>query len=158
MKKWKRYIIPVLGASVVVLVIGIAIMFAVRNSEGYYPDFQEIFLSRPICYFWLLWFALAFYSINGIVKEYRRYKDFYATEYPLVSQNVISRSALIQITYTYSKKLLLVLLGLPFAAYIINDNGNQGLSLQGILFSLIPFFIDLIIYLYTRQLLTPKKN
>lgn len=144
MNKYRRILAPAIIAICFVCIAAIAISLKAYNTDGYLPSVGELLFGTPICFFWILWFALVYYCANGIANEYRTLVSSARKEYPLVSDSRIKKLARIELAYSYSKKMLLVFVGLPLCVQITSfDNGLSDISLSSILILLIPFFVDM---------------
>ena len=141
----KRYMIPAISAVVFDIVSIIAIVIRVYHTEGQIPPLSEVIFSSPICYFWLLWTALIFFCVNGIVNEYRIKRIDAENTYPLLSKEYIHKQTLIEFVYSYSKKLLPVFGGLPLAYFLTTDIEISDIGLTIIILLLIPFMLDIIL-------------
>lgn len=142
----KRYIAPTVSAVVFDIAGIIAIVIRVYQTEGQIPPLSEVLFSSPICYFWLLWTALIFFCVNGIVNEYRGSRMNAEKTYPLLSKEYIRRQTLLDFVYSYSKKLLPVFGGLPIAYFLTTDISLSDISLKNFGLLLIPFILDIILF------------
>lgn len=140
-----RYLIPAVSTVIFDAVSFVAFVVRVYQTEGKIPSLSEVLFSSPICYFWLLWTALIFFCVNGIVNEYRGFRINAENAYPTLSKKYIHKQTLIEFVYSYSKKLLPVFGGLPLAYFLTTNIGISDIGLMTITLLLIPFMLDLIL-------------
>lgn len=145
--KFKKVLVPALTSLSIVLICATAIFIRVYQVYGYYPSASEIFFSSPICYFWILWYALFYFAANGIIKEYHGAIDMAKIEYPLIPDNEIKKYAQMEILHRYSKRLIFLFLGLPLSiAFVFPE--DFVVSIKSILILLIPFIVNLLVYCF----------
>jgi hypothetical protein len=147
MKLLKRSLIPILAVICFDMIAIGAIMYQVYLTDGIIPTLNETILSRPICYFWILWSLLIFFCVNGIQKEYYALVIRALQDFPLLPENKIRSIARSELLYLYSKKLMVVFGGLPLVYFSSNDISWSLDSLRKVLILWMPFILDLLIYL-----------
>lgn len=145
---FSKYRIPILSVVIFDIIAIGAIMFQVYKTDGFMPPLNEILFSQPICYFWILWSALVFFCINGIQKEYNAMLIDASSRFSMKQEQQIKSIVKVDLLYSYSKKLLLLLAGLPLIYIGSLDKPIHEWSFQNIVYLLVPFVCDFILYCY----------
>ncbi len=141
----RKYWIPALCAVAFDLLGAVAIMLKIYYSDGEWVALYEIFLQTPLCYFWILWFVMIFFSANGITREYRERIRLSIEEYSLVAKEEVCKAVRLETAYAYSKHLILFFAGLPLLYLTQHYDTLTGFSIQIFILHFIPLLIDLIV-------------
>lgn len=142
----RRLWIPTVSGVAFVIIGAIAFMVQIYITDGECVPLSEILFMSPACYFWILWFFMIFFSANGFVKEYGNRINAAKSAYPSVDEYKIRILVKKEMAYSYSKTLLLCFAGLPLLYLSQHYDVQTGFSTIALFISIIPFFIDLIIF------------
>lgn len=147
-----RYWLPTLCATAFVLVSALAIILISRYPQGEWITLREVLTASPACWFWILWFVLAFISANSFTKEYRRRLRQARDEYPLVDEAYTRRLVKKEMSYRYSKMLLPVCAGWPIPYLLFHYSSETGFSPTVFAIQFLPLPVDLAVFLRLRRL------
>ena len=134
------------------LVSALAIILISRYPQGEWITLREVLTTSPACWFWILWFALAFVSADGFTKEYRSRLRQARDEYPLVDEADTRRLVKKEMSYRYSKMLLPVCAGWPIPYLLFHYSSETGFSPTVFAIQFLPLLVDLAVFLRLRRL------
>lgn len=154
----KKFIPSIVFVIITDLIIYLAFTWAIYKSDGYVAGPVEILFTVPICFFWIFWSLCFFYCAYGIQKEYRNLYHSARMMLPERTHHQLRRLSITELTYKYSKTTILMFLFLPFAVFFSKLGENIDFSFKVVVILLIPFVIDLSIYLISRKLRTTANN
>lgn len=147
----RRWLIPAVSAMAFVIIGALLFMFQIHITDNEWVPLSDILLQSPICYFWILWFGMIFFSASGFVREYENRLVMAQTAYPLVCNGEIRKFVKKDMAYSYSKKLFWVFAGLPLLYLSMHYDKQSGFSMPALLISIIPLVINLIVFAMPRH-------
>lgn len=147
----RRWLIPAVSAVAFVIIGALLFMIQIHITDNEWVPLSEILLQSPVCYFWILWFGMIFFSASGFVKEYENRLVMAQTSYPLVRNGEIRKFVKKDMAYSYSKNLFLVFAGIPLLYLSMHYDKQSGFSMPALLISTIPLVINLIVFAMLRH-------
>lgn len=148
---FRRWWFPAVSAMAFVIIGALLFMIQIHITDNEWVPLSDILLQSPICYFWILWFGMIFFSASGFVREYENRLVMAQTSYPLVRNGDIRKFVKKDMAYSYSKKLFLVFAGIPLLYLSMHYDKQSGFSMPALLISIIPLVINLIVFAMLRH-------
>lgn len=148
MNSLRRHLFPILIVICFDFIAIVAVMLQVYLTYGCIPALDEVLLSRPICFFWILWSFLIYFCVNGIQNEYKALIINATYQFHSIPKQKIKSIVKEEMLYSYSRKFLVLFGGLPLVCFSSNNNVWDQVSLKKFFILLIPFVLDLCLYCY----------
>lgn len=153
MKKiFNRYKLPGIAVMCFNILGYIAIATIVFLHDGYIPSVSEVFLSKPICYFWIGWTILIYYCAYGVLERYTQSKETLRSKIPAITEKDLITLSISQLSVYFSTKLAFVFGALPIAYLLLKYANGSEYSSSAILCIILLFFIDILVLRHSKKI------